>query len=106
MKALRQQHDNLQSEVYNRFSVLLQEREQCVIFSTDDENYEDSEIVDVIDEVNGGTFSVYVCGITKGGMIETRDLEDGRKEDFRFSDLANILDRINIVELLEHAQNN
>jgi hypothetical protein len=104
MKTLRQKYGNLQSEVYNRFSVLLQEREQGVIFSTDDEKYDD--IVDVIDEVNGGTYSVYVCGITKDGMIETRNLEDGRVDTFRLSDLADVLDRINIVELLEHSKNN
>lgn len=85
---------------------MLQEREQGVIFSTDDENYDDNVIVDVINEVNGDTFSVYVCGITKNGMIETRDLEDGRKDEFRLSDLASVLDKINIVELLEYSQNN
>ena len=104
MTTLRQQHDNLESQVANRFSELLKQREQGLILATDDENYDDCELVDIYDEINGGIYSVYVVGITKGGMIKGRDLEGGARSDYRLSDLSNLLDRINIVEILEYNQ--
>ena len=106
MQTLREQHDNLESQTAQRFSELLKNREQSLILATDDENYDDCELVDVYDEVNGGTYSVYVVGITSGGMIKGRDLEDGSRSDYRLSDLSSLLDKINIVEILEYNQNN
>ena len=106
MQTLRNQHDNLESQTAQRFSELLKNREQSLILATDDENYDDCELVDVYDEVNGGIYSVYVVGITSGGMIEGRDLTDGRREDYKLSDLSSLLDRINIIEILEYNQNN
>lgn len=70
MQTLREQHDNLESQTAQRFSELLKNREQSLILSTDDENYDDCELVDVYDEVNGVTYSVYVVGITSGGIIK------------------------------------
>jgi hypothetical protein len=102
MKTLRQQHEDLESQTYAKCSELLSNLEQGLILATDDENWNDCEIVNVYDEVNGGTFSVYVVGITKGGMIEGRDLTDGRREDYKLSDLASLLDKINIVEIIEY----
>jgi hypothetical protein len=106
MQTLRQQHNNLEYETSLRFSSLLKEREQGLILAKEDENYDDCEIVNVYDEVNGDTYSVYVVGITIGGMIEGRDLEGGARSDYRLSDLASLLDRINIVEILDYNQNN
>jgi len=106
MQTLRKQHDNLESQTAQRFSELLKNREQSLILATDDENYDDCELVDVYYEVNGATYSVYVVGITSGGKIEGRDLEGGAKSDYRLSDLSSLLDRINIVEILECNQNN
>jgi len=106
MQTLRNQHDNLESQTAQRFSELLKNREQSLILATDDENYDDCELVDVYDEVNGGTYSVYVVGITSGGMIEGRDLTDGRRDYYKLSNLAGLLDKINIVEILEYNQNN
>ena len=106
MQTLREQHDNLESQTAQRFSELLKNREQSLILATDDENYDDCELVDVYDEVHGGTYSVYVVGITNGGMIEGRDLEGGARGDYRLSDLSSLLDRINIIEILEYNQNN
>lgn len=105
MQTLREQHDNLESQTAQRFSELLKNREQSLILATDDENYDDCELVDVYDEVNGGTYSVYVVGITSGGIIEGRDLEGGARSDYRLSDLFSLLDRINIIEILEYNQN-
>lgn len=106
MQILREQHNNLESQTAQRFSELLKNREQSLILATDDENYDDCEIIDVYDDINGGNYSVYVVGITKGGMIEGRDLTDGRKDNYKLSDLVGLLDRINIVEILEYNQNN
>ena len=106
MQTLREQHDNLENQTAQRFSELLKNREQSLILATDDENYDDCELVDVYDEVNGGTYSVYVVGITSGGMIKGRDLEDGARSDYRLSDLSSLLDKINIIEILEYNQNN
>ena len=106
METLRKQHENLESQTANLFSKFLAQREQSLILTTEDENYDDCDIVDVYDEINGGIYSVYVVGITKGGMIEGRDLTDGRRDDYRLSDLSSLLDRINIVEILEYNQKN
>ena len=101
METLRKQYENLESQTTNLFSNLLAQREQGLILATEDENYDDCDIVDVYNEINGGIYSVYVVGITKGGMIEGRDLTDGRRDEYRLSDLASLLDKINIVEILE-----
>ena len=106
METLRQQHDNIEYETSLRFSALLNNFEQDITLAADDENYDDCELVEVYNEVNGGIYSVYVVGITKGGMIKGRDLDGGAKGDYRFSELASVLDRINIVEILEANQNN
>ena len=91
MQTLREQHDNLESQTAQRFSELLKNREQSLILATDDENYDDCELVDVYDEVNGGTYSVYVVGITISGMIEGRDLEDGARNKKRKRQKRNYL---------------
>jgi hypothetical protein len=103
MQTLRQQHESLESQTAQRFSELLKEREQGLVIVSEDENYDDCEMVDVYDEVNGSTYSIYVVGITKGGMIEGIDVNDEvRRDEYRLSDLASLLDRINIVEILEY----
>lgn len=106
MKTLRQQYDNLEGKVYERFLELLKEREQDVILKTEDEDFSNCEIVDIYDEVNGGIYSVYVVGITKGGLIEGVDINDeSSKGEYRLSDLASLPDRINVVEILEKQNN-
>ena len=35
-----------------------------------------------------------------------REIEDGARNDYKLSDLSSLLDRINIVEILEYNQNN
>lgn len=102
MGNFREEYDILKGKIYNRFSELLNQQEQGLVFAEDDENYDDCDIVDVVDEVNGGTYSVYVVGITKGGMIECRDLEDGRRDEYKLSDVSDLYGKITIVELLEH----
>lgn len=106
MNNLRKQYENLEKQTEDSFSDLLKQREQGLILATEDENYDDCELVDVYDEINGGTYSVYVIGITSSGIIEGRDLEGGARADYRLSNLASLLDRINIVEILEANQNN
>lgn len=101
METLRQRHETLESEVASQFSTLLSQRETDLILAKDSENFDDCDIVDVYDDINGNTNPYYVVGIGKNGMINGISLEDEIKSDFRLSDLPNLLDKINIVEILE-----
>ena len=108
MQTLRQQHDNLEHETALRFSSLLKERENdLVLISEDEEDFENCEMVYIYNDIDGSTYSIYVVGITTGGLIEGVDVNDeGVRGDYRLSDLASLLDRINIVEVLEYNINN
>ena len=102
MKTLRQQLDDLESAAANRFSELLKnQREDLNFLENEEDELMDCEIVELYDEVNGGTFSAYVTEIQKEGMIAVIFLDEGYRTEIRFCDLANVLDRITVIELLE-----
>ena len=87
---LREKYNKLQNEVYYEFQKLAQKE---TIFSEGEE-----PIIDIIDEINGGIYSVEVLSIV-GGIIRAKDMEDNnRVENYSVSDIANITCVINLIE--------
>ena len=103
MKSLREQHEDLESKVHGRFSELVNAlKEDLNFLKNEEDELMDCEIVEVYSEMSGSTYSNYIIGFSKGGMIKIIDLEGDAVENVRFSDLSSTLDKITAVELLEN----
>jgi hypothetical protein len=60
-------------------------------------------IVDIVDEINGGIYSVYVTLINKFGAFNATDLEDSENADtYSFSDISSVYNKIEMIQLIEN----
>ena len=112
MATLREKHENLESETAEMFYELLKNWQNDLVFleideeagydEEQEEKLSDCEIVEIYNEYSGNVFSIYVIGISKNGTIQGALVNDDMVvDDYRFSDLASLLYKINIVEILE-----
>lgn len=104
MSTLRQQHDNLESATAQRFSELLEKLDIDIVFADDDDDndeFSDCDIVDIYFDGSETVRGVYVTGINKDGLVIGRETEDGTRGEHNFWNLASLLDKINLVEILE-----
>ena len=104
MNTLRQQHDNLESATVNRFNELLGKLDTNIVFADDEDDndeFSNCDIVDIYFEGSETVRGIYVTGINKDGLVIGRETEDGTRGEHNFWDLASLLDKINLVEILE-----
>lgn len=107
MEKIRKKYYDLETELSNIFSDKLDKLEQDAMFlpadyDEMDDNLDDYlTLVEVRSDITGQVWDIYVVGVTKGGCIIGRDIfgEDDDQE-YRFSDIADIVGRMIIVELL------
>ena len=102
MNTLREEHEKLELKTRKRFEELLNIMEKDVDILSEKEDYYDCDIVDIFDEVMGGSYSIYVVKITKEGLIEGVDSENGgSRTSYKFSNLASLMNKIGIIEIIE-----
>ena len=96
MGNLRLEHSNLEAKVNIEFTNLLENIKESVVF----EEYEE-DAVDVYFESSGNVVSVFVCEILKSGEIKVKEVEDETEHTISIWELNSVLDKINLVEILE-----
>jgi hypothetical protein len=100
---LNQDLDNLEAEVSNYFSQLLEQQEEFVIFSEEDlEHDSPDDYLEMRNDITGEVFDVHPLKVTDRG-IEVIEADGSlAKHLVRLSDLSSIQDRINLCELMEN----
>ena len=95
--------DNLESEVANYFSELLNQQKEFIIFSEEDlEHDTPDDYLECRNDITGDVFDVQPLKVNPEG-IHTIDAGDSSKRHLiRLSDLGSVQDRITICELMEN----
>jgi hypothetical protein len=108
MKELRKRYDAIESELANIFTDKVNALEQDAMFiPADYDAMEDSlddylTLIEVRSDITGQVWDIYVVGVTKTGYIIGRDVfEEDDDQEYRFCDIADIIGRMTIIELLE-----
>lgn len=107
MKKIREKYYELESELSNIFSDKLDKLEQDAMFLPADYNEDEDSIddyltlVEVRSDITGQVWDIYVVGVRKNGCIIGRDgFQEDDDQEYRFSDIADIVGRMTILELL------
>lgn len=98
---LNRDYNKLEDDAINMFQSFLDQIDQGCVFKTESEGFENCDIITISDEINGGSYEVYVTGITKLGMIEGTDVNDtSNKDAYKFTDIQ-LVDKLNVLSILE-----
>ncbi len=95
--------DLLESEIAIYFNILLEKQEEYVIF--DEKLLEDNipeHYLEMRDSFTGIIFDVHPLKVTKQGIFVLEANVNDRTHIVNLHDLANVQDRINLLELMEN----
>ena len=94
--------DNLESEVYNYFSDLLNKQKEFIIFNEVDlEHDTPDDYLECRNDITGNVFDVHPLKVTENGILVVESDGSFVRHLLRFSDLTSIQDRINLCKLME-----
>jgi len=110
MKTLRQQHQELDKQINDRYTELVNKLETITLYQRDEElteedydDFSDCEFVTFINR-NGDNVDAKVLEISKkDGIYVVKDEDDSVRFWIGLNDLVSLYDKITIVELLEIA---
>ncbi len=95
--------DNLESEVANFFSELLNKQKEIVIFDEDDlEHDTPDDYLEYRNDITGNVIDVHPLKVDAFGIHCIDANGNGQRHTLRFSDLSSVQDRINLCELMEN----
>lgn len=95
--------DNLESEVANFFSELLNKQKEIVIFDEDDlEHDTPDDYLECRNDISGDVFDVHPLKVNENGILVVEADGSFKRHLLKFSDLSSIQDRINLCELMEN----
>lgn len=95
--------DLLESEIAIYFNILLEKQEEYVIF--DEKLLEDNipeHYLEMRDTFTGNIFDVHPLKVTKQGIFVLEANSNDRTHIVNLHDLANVQDRINLLQLMEN----
>jgi hypothetical protein len=99
--------DNLESEVANYFSELLNQQKEFIIFSEEDlEHDTPDDYLECRNDITGDVFDTHPLKVTEEGILVVEADGSFTRHLLRFSDLGSVQDRINICELMENSLDN
>ena len=94
--------DNLESEVANYFSELLNQQKEFIIFSEEDlEHDTPDDYLECRNDITGNVFDVHPLKVNHEGILVVEADGSFVRHLLRLSDLSSIQDRITICELME-----
>ena len=98
---LRKKHDALDLEVADAFSELLKEKNEFVFLDDDAvENGEFDETQEYRNEITGNVIDIHIIKVNEFGIYVVDGEDNTKFHTIRLSDLADIRDRINLVEMM------
>jgi len=99
--------DNLESEVANYFSELLNQQKEIIIFNEDDlEQDTPDDYLEYRNDITGNVIDVHPLKVDEFGIHVIESDGSGQRHTLRLSDLASIQDKINLCELMENNLDN
>ena len=95
--------DNLESEVANYFSELLNQHKEITIFSEEDlEHDAPDDYLECRNDITGNVFDVHPLKVSEEGILVVEADGSFKRHLMNLSDLSSVQDRINLCELMEN----
>jgi hypothetical protein len=95
--------DNLESDVANFFSELLNKQKEFIIFNEDDlEHDTPDDYLEYRNDITGNVIDVHPLKVDEFGIHVIESDGSTQRHTLRLSDLSSIQDRINLCELMEN----
>ena len=96
--------DLLETQVSNYFSELLQKQEEIVIFDECDlEHDTPDDYLEIRNDITGDVFDVHPLKVTQNNILVVEADGSFTRHLIGLQDLANIQDKINLLELMENS---
>lgn len=97
--------DLLETEIKIHYDLKIGNLNKDLIFCEDTSNEDELAtclIIDIVDEINGGTYSVYVTKIYSKGGFDGSDLNDLNNQNYySIHDISSIYNMIELIRLIE-----
>jgi hypothetical protein len=96
--------DQLETEVANYFSELIENLDEIVIFDESDlEHDTPDDYLEMRNDITGGVFDVHPLKVTKDGILVVEADGSFVRHLIKLQDLGSVQDKINLLELLENS---
>lgn len=103
MKTFREKYNEIETELSNTYSELIKNKVGEFIFLSDEdvENGDYEEYFEVRNDITGNTYDVHIIQVDEHGVKVVESEDDTKIYYIKFSDLADVQDRINLIENMQ-----
>jgi hypothetical protein len=102
IKTFRNELNNLERQVADHFSELLNKQKEFIIFNEEDlEHDSPDDYLECRNDITGNVFDVHPLKVTENGILVVEADGSFVRHLLRLSDLTSTQDRINLCELME-----
>jgi hypothetical protein len=103
-KNLNKDLEQLEKQVYNHFSELLEKQGEIVIFDELDLEHETpDDYLEMRNDITGNVFDVHPLKVSNNGILVVEADGSFRRHLIRLSDLGSTQDKITLIELMENS---
>jgi hypothetical protein len=103
-KNLNKDLEQLEKQVYNYFSELLEKQEEIVIFDECDLEHETpDDYLEMRNDITGNVFDVHPLKVSQNGILVVEADGSFRRHLIRLSDLPSTQDKIELLQLMENS---
>ena len=102
MKTFREKYNDLETELFTTYLNLKDTKKEFKFLSDEDlEEGDFSECFEVIDDFTGNIFDAHIIQVDEYGIKIVESNDNNSIRYICFKDLANILERINLIEMMQ-----
>jgi hypothetical protein len=102
MKTIRKRYEELETELSNTYFTLKENKEGYVFLTEEDiENGDFDDYFEVRNDITGNTYDVHIIKVDVNGIKIVESEDNSKIYYIGFEDLATIIDRINLIELMQ-----
>lgn len=103
-KNLNKDLEQLEKQVYNYFTELLEKQEEIVIFDECDlEHDTPDDYLEMRNDITGNVFDVHPLKVSNNGILVVEADGSFRRHLIRLSDLPSTQDKIALLQLMENS---
>jgi hypothetical protein len=103
-KNLNKDLEQLEKQVYNYFSELLEKQGEIVIFDELDLEHETpDDYLEMRNDITGNVFDVHPLKVSNNGILVVEADGSFRRHLIKLSDLSSTQDKITLIELMENS---
>lgn len=102
MKTFRERYEELEGELFKAYSELKESKKEFIFLTDEDiENGDCEDYFEVIDDFTGNIFDAHIIQVDEHGIKVVKSEDDNQRYYIGFKDLASVLDRINLNEMMQ-----